>query len=446
MTFYTSAKGAPFPNQQPVYATQQWGCDFGGSIALGAMADDGTHNGVNFYKPITGVDGNGYNLTTHIETAFACAGKAYDVTTSIILTGNNVTLANAPNYADSTIQTIPGPLAIGRSVNSYKNNIKDRYTQPGNAGGQPQMHLLVRRGKNEASQPTLITRQYIEFYFKLPSNLLAMLSHVPPDAGSAAANWKEIFELKRGFQYFRPGNYYYYGYGDYRFKIEVLQIAGSLLLSVVGDNAGNTQTGIFDGSITNSTLTVTSMTSGTILNGAKLVKSGITVGTKVVNQLTKTETYWGGAGTYTVDTDHGAGTGGLTGIESYDPSSSSAGALATFWQYTAPCTPLDTWTKCQIYFECPADRTDLTAGRTWVAVTPDGGSRTILCDQIGQASGKYQVGYNGNPQARFFFAADYSGGGHQGAVTGDPAAEAIINEICDIKVYDRYPYAPSTMS
>ena len=60
------------------------------------------------------------------------------------------------------------------------------------------MHLLIRRG-GMATQPTLITKQYIEFYFKLPANLLTMLSHVPPDAGPNAANWAEIFELKRDF-------------------------------------------------------------------------------------------------------------------------------------------------------------------------------------------------------------------------------------------------------
>ena len=446
MTVYSSAIAGRGAARQPVWATQLWGCDFGGSITLGAIANDGAGNGVNFYKPITGVDGNGYNLTTNVETAFACAGKSYDVTTSMILTGNNLALSNVATYADSTIQKVPGPLVIGRSVNSYKNNIKDRYTQPGAAGGHPQMHLLIRRGRNEATQPTLITKQYIEFYFKLPANLLTMLSHVPPDAGPNAANWAEIFELKRGFQYFRLGNYYYYGVGDYRFKIEVLQIAGNLLLNVGGDNVANCQLGSFDGSITNNILTVTSMASGTILNNAKLIKTGITTGTKIVNQLTKTETYWGGMGTYTVDTDHGAGTGPLTGISSCDPSSLTPGANVTFWNYTSPCTPLDTWTRCQIYFECPADRTDLTAGRTWVAVTPDGGSRVILCDQIGQDSGKYQVGFNGNPQARYYFAADYSGGGHQGAATGNPAGEAITNEICNIKVYDSYPYAPSTMS
>ena len=43
---------SPILQQEPRFATQQWGCDFGGSITLGAMADDGAHNGVNFYNPL----------------------------------------------------------------------------------------------------------------------------------------------------------------------------------------------------------------------------------------------------------------------------------------------------------------------------------------------------------------------------------------------------------
>ena len=126
--------------------------------------------------------------------------------------------------------------------------------------------------------------------------------------------------------------------------------------------------------------------------------------------------------------------GPLTSITSCDPSSATPGKFATFWQYTAPCTPLDTWTRCQIYFECPADRTgSYCFGRTWVAVTPDGGSRVILCDQIGQDSGKYQVGYNGESVLGTTLPPDYSGGGHQEPLRGDPAGEAIINEICNIK-------------
>ena len=51
MTVYSSAIAGRGAARQPVWATQQWGCDFGGSIALGALDDDGAaHNGATQYS------------------------------------------------------------------------------------------------------------------------------------------------------------------------------------------------------------------------------------------------------------------------------------------------------------------------------------------------------------------------------------------------------------
>lgn len=430
-------------NYSPVYANQTWGCKFDGTFAIGAIADSGVHNGKDFYAPITGIDSQGYNVTTDIANAFNCVGKTYTLQTLYILTGNNVALANVTTYAESTLTTMPA--YIGSStVPCYQNDIKDRFTPAGNSGGQPQVHLHLRRGLNEASQPAKVTKQYISFVFKLPANLLAMLSHT----GSVAANWFEVFERKNGFQYFSLGNYYYYAYGDFRIKLEVLQVAGQLLYSVAGDNAGNTQKARFDGSITGTTLTVTNVTTNadgtnsTILDGAKLVHASITANTKIVNQLTSTEGtgYLGRKGTYTVDTSHAA-TGALTTIDAYDPSSASAGALATFWNDTSYTVTLDDPILCEMYFESPTSQAATSEGRVWIALTPKStGIRTTITNRTGQSAGAYLCGFNNNPESRYFFAPVYSGGGAPGG------SEPLISQISDLKVYDNYPFAPSTLT
>lgn len=450
MTAYSSVyaqrnRGVPID----AWATKQWGCDFGGSITIGAMAegtDSGAHNGIDFKNVITGVDGNGYNLTTDLETAFDCAGKTYSLSTLYILTGNTadvtryggagpgVDLVNANEYAVSSLQSVAGPSGYG-TIRSYKNNLIDRFTATGVAASPPQMHLYMQRGKNEATQPNKISRQYMEFYFKLPSNLLALLSH----GGAVASNWYAVWEYKTGFQYFHQGDYYFYGFGDFRTALIVQQSAGALSYKVAIDNNANGQTAAWTGSIAGTVLTVTSWTSGTILDGMKIAGTGVTAGTKIISQTTHTDTpdYLGGKGTYLLDTSQTVASTAMTGS---DPVTVATDAFAT---YTSSTVELNKWIKAQIYMERPTNQAATSEGRLWIALTPDGGTRTIICDQVGQAAGKYLCGYNNNPQGRYFLNATYSGGGWPGAATGDAAGEPIIGEICGLKVYDDYPYAAS---
>lgn len=431
MTVYSSAIAGRGSARQPVWATQLWGNKFDGTIALGAVADNGNggaHNGFDFTQPITGADSDGWDFSTDLVTAFSCANPVANV--SYLLTGNNdaggglgCPLARVPVYAAPSIQTVAGP--NNTIVKSYKNTMLNRYTAPGYAGGSPQMHLLIRRGLNEASQPADMSKFYYEFYYKLDPNMLYNLSS---GLGPADSSWYSVHEWKAGFQYFRLGNYYYYGYGDYRFSLQVIYLGGSLVYRVQGDARGNTQgCSIAAASISGTTLTVTSMTSGTILNGMVLTGTGVTANTKVVNQLTKTETYNGGSGTYTVDTSQTVASTSMTGADPYD--------LQTYWHNDYSTVELNKWIKGQFYFERPVNQAATSSGRTWVAITPDGGSRVVLCDRIGQSAGAFQTGSYANPPARFFMDTCYSGG-----------RSPWFNEICNFRMFDRYPYQSDAQS
>lgn len=77
---------------------------------------------------------------------------------------------------------------------------------------------------------------------------------------------------------------------------------------VIGSNITGSE---FTGSITGTTLTVTSVTSGYITTTNSLISgSGVTLGTKITSQLTGTT---GGAGTYAVDTSQSASSTTITG-------------------------------------------------------------------------------------------------------------------------------------
>lgn len=96
------------------------------------------------------------------------------------------------------------------------------------------------------------------------------------------------------------------------------------------------------GSIATTTLTVTAVASGTLIPGQTIAGSGLTAGTKIVSQLTSTETSGalGGKGTYTVSASQTFASGAITATQTlavtYDSvsggfliASATTGAFAT---------------------------------------------------------------------------------------------------------------------
>ena len=108
-------------NPQPKYANLLWSNDFDGSVAINALADDGTHNGVNFIQSIGGADSSGYDFGSDLILPLNSADARADIT--YILSGHDpsLTLANVPLYAQPIIQTTDGP--GGALVKSLKTRI-----------------------------------------------------------------------------------------------------------------------------------------------------------------------------------------------------------------------------------------------------------------------------------------------------------------------------------
>lgn len=425
MPLYNSAIASIVPNtltENPKPRTSKvWGNRFDGSIAVGTLADDGVHNGINFTQPITGTDSQGYDFGASLVTPLKCANGRADIV--YILTGNSFlpALANVYNYAQPIIQQTNGP--NNTLVKSFKTTIIDRVTATAYSGGSPQMHLQFRRGLQETVQPVAMGKFFIEFDFRLAPNVVAQLNN-----GVSGGNWLSVFEIKKGMQWYRALGKYHYGYGSYRVSIQVLYLGGQLIFRTQGDYNANNQTASFTGSISGNTLTVSAISAGTILPGMQINIGGsisgqaVTGGTAIGN--VQSGDILGGIGTYILDTPYSSGS---TAMVANNPDANGAGT--TYWYYDYSTVPLYTWIHCQVYIEEPTSRSDLTSGITWVSLKPDGGSSVVICNQVGQSGGKFQTGLLPDVNARFFMPLAYSGGLSPYGI-----------EACNIDWYDVNPY------
>ena len=202
-----------------------------------------------------------------------------------------------------------------------------------------------------------------------------------------------------------------------------------MIFRAQGDYNANMTIGVqspasFTAGISGNTMTVSAIASGTILPGMTILTGATTA--KIVSGDPL-----GGVGNYTINGSAQSVTSG-TAMTAGD-----ANVGVTYWYFDSPATvDLNKWIKLQVYIETPSSQDALTEGRTWVAMTPDGGSRTIICDHIGQADGKYQTGSIPSDRwGRFFVGIGYSGG-----------LPPYGTEITGVRWYDGFPYHPSLLS
>ena len=403
-------------NPQPKYANLLWSNDFDGSVAINALADDGTHNGVNFIQSIGGADSSGYDFGSDLILPLNSADARADIT--YILSGHDpsLTLANVPLYAQPIIQTTDGP--GGALVKSLKTRIMDRSpSSPGDGSASPQIHLQLRRGLQESVQPPELNKFFIEEWFRLAPNVLANLNN------GTSGNWQSVFTIKKGYQWYRALGKYYYSFGSYRFSVQVLYSGGKLIFRAQGDyNANMTQPAqspVFTAGISGNTLSVSAISAGTILPGMTIL-SGATSAKILSGALL------GGIGDYTIDVAQSVPAG--TAMTAGD-----ANVGVTYWYFDSPATvDLNKWIKLGVYIETPSSQDAVSEGRTRVTMQPDGGIETVVCDLIGQSGGKYQTGSIPSDRwGRFFPVIGYSGG-------DSPYG----TEVAKIRWYDDYPYHP----
>lgn len=405
-------------NPEPKYANLLWANDFDGSVAFSALADDagGAHNGVNFIQSISGADSNGYDFSSDLVSPLDSADARADIT--YILSGHDssLTLANVPLYAEPVIQQTDGP--GGALVNSLKTRIIDRAPSvAGDGSASPQIHLQLRRGVQETTQPAELEKFYIELWFRLAPNVLTNLNN------GTNGNWQSVFEIKKGYQWYRALGKYYYAFGSYRFSVQCLYSGGKLVFRAQGDyNANMTQPAqspVFTAGISGNTLAVSAISAGTILPGMTIL-TGATAA-KIVSGDPL-----GGIGNYVID---GAPQSVAPGTAM---TAGDANVGTTYWYFDSPAdVDLNKWVKLGVYIESPSSQDAVTEGRTRVSMTPDGGTETIVCDLIGQSGGKYQTGSIPSDRwGRFFLNLGYSGG-----------YSPYGGEIAKVRWYDGYPYA-----
>lgn len=421
MTLLVPAVGSklhlPFTdNPKPTHANLLWANNFDGSVAFGALADAGVHNGVDFIQSITGTDSNGYDFAGDLVSPLNSAEARADI--SYILSGHDssLTLANVPLYAQPIIQTTDGP--GGTLVKSLKTRIIDRSPSvTGDGSASPQIHLQLRRGLQPVAQPIELNKFYVELQFRLAPNVLTYLNN------GTSGNWMSIFEIKKGYQWYRALGAYYYSFGSYRFSVQCLYSGGKLIFRAQGDyNANMTQAAqspVFTAGISGNTLTVSAISAGTILPGMTIL-TGATAA-KILSGAAL-----GGVGDYIIDgaaQTVAAGTAMTAGDANFG---------VTYWYYDSPAdVDLNKWIKLGVYIESPSNQDAVSEGRTRVTMTPDGGTETIVCDLIGQSGGKYQTGSIPSDRwGRFFAAIGYSGG-----------YSPYGTEITGIRWYDGFPYA-----
>lgn len=403
-------------NTKPIYANLLWSNDFDGSVAFGSLADAGAHNGVDFIQSITGADANGYDFSGDLILPLNSADARADI--SYILSGHDpsLTLANVPQYAEPIIQTTDGPGST--LVKSLKTRIIDRSPSvAGDGSASPQIHLLLRRGLQLATQPPELNKFYIELWFRLAPNVLTYLNN------GTSGNWMSIFEIKKGYQWYRALGKYYYPFGSYRFSVQCLYSGGKLVFRTQGDyNANMTQPAqspVFTAGISGNTLTVSAMSAGTILPGMTILTGATTA--KILSGAVL-----GGIGTYVID---GAPQTVAPGTAM---TAGDANVGVTYWYFDSPAAvDLNKWIKLGVYIESPSSQDAVTEGRTRVSMQPDGDVETIVCDLIGQSGGKYQTGSIPSDRwSRFFVGIGYSGG-----------YSPYGTEIANVRWYDGYPYA-----
>lgn len=409
-------RGQYTDNPKPVHANLLWANNFDGSVAFDTLADAGVHNGVDFIQSITGADANGYDFSGDLVSPLNSADARADI--SYILSGHDssLTLANVPQYAEPIIQTTDGPGST--LVKSLKTRIIDRSPSvAGDGSASPQIHLLLRRGLQLATQPPELNKFYIELWFRLAPNVLTYLNN------GTSGNWMSIFEIKKGYQWYRALGKYYYPFGSYRFSVQCLYSGGKLVFRTQGDyNANMTQPAqspVFTAGISGNTLTVSAMSAGTILPGMTILTGATTA--KILSGAVL-----GGIGTYVID---GAPQTVAPGTAM---TAGDANVGVTYWYFDSPAAvDLNKWIKLGVYIESPSSQDAVTEGRTRVSMQPDGDVETIVCDLIGQSGGKYQTGSIPSDRwSRFFVGIGYSGG-----------YSPYGTEIANVRWYDGYPYA-----
>lgn len=146
--------------------------------------------------------------------------------------------------------------------------------------------------------------------------------------------------------------------------------SGAFAVNYEGHKSGTSK---FTGAIAGTTLTASGTIYGTITPGQTIASANITLGTKIVNQLTGTT---GGAGTYTVDTSQTAA------------SASTTGTIAVGNQYVIPFTV----------------NTSIASDRILVAVvnTRASASRTISAIKIGGANATLVTSQSANTSSSNF--------------------------------------------
>lgn len=408
-------------NPQPKYANLLWSNDFDGSVAINALADDGTHNGVTFIQSIGGADSSGYDFGSDLILPLNSADARADIT--YILSGHDpsLTLADVPLYAQPIIQQTDGP--GGALVKSLKTRIIDRSPSvPGDCSASPQIHLQMRRGLQESVQPPELKKFYIELYFRLAPNVQTYLSSHP--GSTCASNWMSVFEIKKGYQWYRLLGKYYYSFGSYRFSVQCLYSGGKLVFRAQGDYNANMTIGVqspasFTAGISGNALTVSAISAGTILPGMTILSGATTA--KIVSGDPL-----GGVGSYVIA---GPAQSVATGTAM---TAGDANVGVTYWYFDSPAdVDLNKWIKLGVYIETPSSQDAVSEGRTRVTMQPDGGIETVVCDLIGQSGGRYQCGSIPSDRwGRFFPVIGYSGGD-----------SPFGTEVTGIRWYDGYPYA-----
>ena len=401
----------------PIFAEKIWGSRFDGSISFGPVLYDdesgtSTPTPEEYTQTILGTDSQGYDWTSDLAVPFNCVNPISDIV--YILTGNPTNEASVPNYAVTSINTVPLPAGVlGKEG---KIEILNRVTAPNYGGNPPQIHFQIRRGFREAVQPVDLPKFCYNYYFKLPADLLAKLSAVP------GANWFTVNDWKTGFQWHRTRGVYYYGFGDFRYVLTIQYSGGVLNWSSDFDGNANTIGANFTGSITGTVLTVTAATGGAILDKMLISGAGVSANTIILNQVSITSGFKGGLGTYNISVSQNVGSVVMTGADPH-------GIGIYSRDLTTTGVDLDTWLKLQVYFERPASQSDVSHGRI-IATVENVNTKvvTLLSDRSGQPGTEKMIGTYNNPIGRIYFGSNYT-----------DCPSPIATRTVDFSWYDKHP-------
>lgn len=352
--------------------------DIGNGITLGALTRTTVGDNKNFEQALTGTGSTlGKNIPDSLKPGFGEFTSVYAqyLTDQDSYLAADVGTPKVTDYLSTTIAPITGVSADTVNLLSEFNTLKiapyylenkiiNRGVPVGsNPAGTPQLNIQLNRSRTYTGTLREINSIYMVSYVKWDANLGTNLLYPP---GSPAQNW-----ISPGIEY-KTGQYNgSYDAGDFRLLLQIVKLNTGLSYCLQADaNAGGS-----------------------------------------VPCVASIPTCVGG------DT-----TPCLTGGLYWQYYNWIAGSGVSALNYPVE---LDKWLKIEFFTSRPSSYTDLTSGRTWVAITPmDTMVRTKVFDVIGGV----HIGCATLPITRIFFNNAYSGG-----------VAPYYNRVAGVRIWDNVP-------